>query len=171
MSAIGVTDWFENKKASPLDVDGSEAQVSDHTRSLHDLPASDYPEAFLVDAASKIGVLFFASNFADVNVLILLHWHVHSKPTAREYGVGSLFPFATQSGVRTHRLSEVRDCEHPSVKTWQIGKRSVHKRRQALYLSPGRAALEVKEGTTIVISKHLTHGILRAHFLSKCNHL
>ncbi|KAF2122736.1 hypothetical protein BDV96DRAFT_561291 [Lophiotrema nucula] len=122
MSAIGVTDWFESRLSSINS--SSSSNLSPTTRERE--PQGDYPEGFLVEAASKIGPLFYATNIPGDELSYLL-WQVSFSSRAVEDGVGSMFPFALGSEVRKHTYpaTDFPDITHQSISKWKVHARSV----------------------------------------------
>ncbi|KAF2250758.1 hypothetical protein BU26DRAFT_549448 [Trematosphaeria pertusa] len=154
MSAIGVTEWFKQKSFSKAEsLDSKQTQEPTDHDPMDDFQTSEYPEAFLTEAATKLGALFYASNLAD-NELMLLLWQLNSSSRAVENGLGSMFPFASRSKVRNHRLGVMGDAvtDHPSVKSWRVCKRCVYIREAGIISYTGQIQRQAGRGNVCVIN-------------------
>lgn len=107
MSAIGVTDWFEPCKRGIRDQEAP-SQLS------------EYPLAFVREAASKLGAEFYASSLAEGELLEMLVLSLKPAGTYRE-GVGSMVPFTSSRLSRTPSFAEgFAGPDHPTVSSWEI---------------------------------------------------
>lgn len=107
MSAIGVTDWFEQSRRGTRDQEASSQP-------------SDYPLAFVREAASKLGAEFYASSLAEGELLEMLVLSLEPAGTDRE-GAGSMVPFTSSKLSRTPSFAEgFGGPDHPTVSSWEI---------------------------------------------------
>ena len=107
MSAIGVTDWFEPFKRGTRDQEAPSQP-------------SEYPLAFVREAASKLGAEFYTSRLAEGELLEMLVLSLEPAGTYRE-GVGSMVPFTSSKLCRTPSVVEgFAGPDHPTVSSWEI---------------------------------------------------
>lgn len=107
MSAVGVTDWFTSRETEHADGENS-------------TNASEYPLAFVREAASKLGAEFYGSNLAEGELLEMLVLSL-KPPGARRSGAGSMVPFSSSPLSRTPSLTlGFTGTDHPAVSTWNV---------------------------------------------------
>jgi hypothetical protein len=135
MSAVGITDWY-NKQ---FDSKTMSAQLSKSGLSTDRTSLDDYPEAFVKEAARKIGAIFYSSSPGDDEVLWWLSQGDSATLSAGQ-GLGSMFPFTRYpSNRQSNRLLDIYfTFGHSTVNGWVISGHSVEIREAAILSYTGQ---------------------------------
>ena len=127
MSAVGMTDWFDNFQTESGDGGAP-------------LESSEYPLAFVKEAADKLGAEFYASNLAEGELLEMLILSLEPAGVRRE-GVGSMVPFTSSLLSRAPSAAHgFTGVDHPAVSTWKVlPDRSVEIRKAGILSYTGQS--------------------------------
>jgi hypothetical protein len=137
MSAVGITEWYNKQfdsKAAAISSPSLMPSLSEHRT-----PVDDYPEAFVREAAQKIGAVFYASSPGDDEVLWWLS-QGDSTTLSASQGLGSMFPFPRYPSQHEYDVAlELESTfDHPTVDEWIVCGHSVRASKAAILSYTGQ---------------------------------
>lgn len=120
MSALGVTDWYSNRRRSTA----NDQNIQSETTTQHQhVPNDQYPVPFIREAALKIGPEFYTATFSNHEIILFLV-NALSPPMTESAprSIGTLLPFGNTTAFARRILPKggVWGSPHPSVRTWTI---------------------------------------------------